>query len=87
MRTFKIRKENNPIYDVCLAYGLYLLESGEIEATIRQYPAFYVVETEDFDTETFLSPTSWTKNPRAYNLQTNKMCKLSERNGMLEAFA
>ena len=51
MRTFKIRKENNPIYDVCLAYGLYfLLESGEIEATIRQYPAFYVVETEDFDT-------------------------------------
>ena len=86
MRTFKIRKENNPIYDVCLAYGLYfLLESGEVTATIRQYPAFYVVETEDFDTESFLETYILDENLRAYNLQTNKMCKLSERNGMLEA--
>ena len=84
MRTFKIRKENNPIYDVCLAYGLYfLLESGEVTATIRQYPAFYVVETEDFDTESFLETYILDENLRAYNLQTNGMCNKSNRNTML----
>lgn len=86
MRTFKIRKENNPIFDVCIAYGLYfLLESGEIEATIRQYPAFYVVETEDFDTEAFLESYVLDESLRAFDMQTNKMCNLKDRNGMLTA--